>query len=94
MICSLDENLNFPIICKNTDNLNRIKELLSNKYPEYRKAKNDFYFNGKLINEKINLEENNIKDGDRILIVEKIIMEKNSNPKPKRVGQRKGQKRI
>ena len=74
-----DENLYFSIICKNTDKLNQIIEQFYDKYPHYRKFKNDFRFKGKEINMSNSLEENSINNNDIITIKSYSIKEQKNN---------------
>ena len=68
---SSDENIQYPIICKNTDDFRRLEKLFFIKYPEYKYTICDFYINGKIINRMKNLKENKINDGDKILFKNK-----------------------
>ena len=65
---SSDENLNYSIICKNTESFSKIESLLYDKYPEYKITNNYFILNGNKIDENKNLKENNIKNGDIIML--------------------------
>ena len=68
ILCSYDENIKFPIICKNNDNFNEIKKQLLNKYPEYNNKKLEFYINGRIIDDNNNLIKNEINDKNTIII--------------------------
>ena len=63
---SLDENILYSIICKNTDNFKEIEKKFYEKYPEYKNTKNCFISNGKKIDSSKNLDENKIKNSDII----------------------------
>jgi hypothetical protein len=65
---SSDQNICFPVICKNTDNFIKIENLIYEKYPEYKDPKNDFFINGNKFNKNGSLEENNIKDKSIIIL--------------------------
>ena len=67
-IISFDENINFSILCKKTDKINKIEEELYDKYPEYRKPDNYFLFKNQRINKFKSLEENNINKGDTLIL--------------------------
>ena len=67
-IISFDENINYPILCKKTDTINKIEEELYYKYPEYRNSNNYFLFNNQKLNKYRSLEENNIKEGSVIIL--------------------------
>ena len=51
---SSDENMNYSIICKNTQKFIELEKKLYNDYPEYSESNNYFMING-----------NNIKDNDK-----------------------------
>ena len=59
---SSDENICYPVICKNTDIFIKIENLIYEKYPEYKDTKKEFFINGNKFNKNGSLEENNIKD--------------------------------
>ena len=63
-----DQNILHSVLCKNTDQFKRIKDIIYDKYPEYKENENYFLFNGKKINENETLEENKIIDGSIITI--------------------------
>ena len=65
---SVDQKVHCAFICKKTDKFNMIENLLYEKYPEYLETENYFTVNGKKINTKKSIEENNIKYGDIILL--------------------------
>ena len=65
---SFDENINYSVICKNTDEFEKIESLLYDKYPEYKELKNNFILNGKEIDKSKSLEENGIKNSDIITL--------------------------
>ena len=58
---SVDEGINYALICKNTDKFSRIEELLYEKYPDYKQKENSFLYNGKRINRFDTIEENGIQ---------------------------------
>ena len=63
-----DQNIFNSILCKSTDQFTRIKNIIYEKYPEYKENENYFLFNGEKINEDETLEKNKIKDGSIITI--------------------------
>ena len=71
---SLDQKLHYSCFCKNTDNFNKIENMLYEEYPEYSESENHFYVNGNEINKNKSLEFNKIKNSDVILL-------KNNNKK-------------
>ena len=68
---SFDENIVFPILCKNTDIFSFVENKFYEKYSEYKNLDNYFLLNGKRINENISLDENKIKNNDIITIFNK-----------------------
>ena len=69
IISSVDQKIiNHSIICKNTEILNQIENRLYKFFPEFSKTENFFTLNGKKINKYQNLDENNIKNNDMILL--------------------------
>ena len=65
---SSDQNICYPVICKNKDIFIKIENLLYDEYPEYKAQKNDFLIKGNKINKNGSLEENNIKDKSVIIL--------------------------
>ena len=63
-----DENILYSVLCKNSDKFIKLKNIIYDKYPEYKKHENYFIFNEKKINDNETLEENNIKNGSIIII--------------------------
>ena len=65
----LDSKINRSIACKNTNSFILIEEMLYNEYREHKNNVSIFF----LVNEKrlkifLAIEDNNIKDGDNIVI--------------------------
>ena len=58
----------YSVLCKSKDKFIRLKNIIYDKYPEYKEYENYFLFNEKKINENETLEENKIKDGSIITI--------------------------
>ena len=65
---SIDENILYSVLCKNADKFTRLKNIIYDKFPEYKEYENYFLFNEEKINEAKTLEENKIKDGSIITI--------------------------
>ena len=63
---SIDEDIHYSVVCKNTDNFSIIKKKFYDKYPEYNNTKMDFIVNGNKIDIFKNLDDNKIKDNDII----------------------------
>ena len=66
-----DQTVHYPIICKDKQIFNTVENLLYEKCPKYKETENFFTSDGKLINKLKTLEENNIKDGQIILMAVK-----------------------
>ena len=66
---SLDQNVDYPIACKNTDIFVRIEENLYKEFPEYKEYSNTFFtVNGTMIKRFKSMEDNKIKNGDKIIL--------------------------
>ena len=71
---SLDENIYYSIICKKTDSFSKIESLFYEKYPQYKKYKRIFIVNGNTVDVSRNVEENNIKNSDVILVKKQTLI--------------------
>ena len=65
---SNDSKVNRSIACKDSNIFVRIEEKLYNEYPQLKYNDNYFLVNGIKIKRFLSLRENNIKDGDNIII--------------------------
>lgn len=65
---SVDKKINYPIICKNTDDFINVEKTLYNKFPEYQKSENSFTVKNNKINRFFSMDENKIVDGDIITL--------------------------
>ena len=66
---SIDQNVDHPIACKNTDIFVRIEEKLYDKFPEYKEYSNTFFtVNGTMVKRFKSMEDNKIKNGDKIIL--------------------------
>ena len=63
---SVDQQVHYPIICKNNQKFNEVENLLYDKFPEYKEFENYFLLYGKKISKSLTLDENKIKYGDII----------------------------
>ena len=61
---SIDQNINFSTVAKNTDNFAKLEAALYEKFPKYKETENYFLVNGKKLNKHKTLDENKIKDND------------------------------
>ena len=68
LFVSMDQKLHYSVICKNTDIFNTIENKLYQSFPEYTKTENIFYVDGNKVDEGKNLDFNNIKNNDIILL--------------------------
>ena len=66
-----EKEAQYPIICKDKLIFEDLENLLYDKNPEYKETENEFYVDGNKIDKLKTLEENNIKDGQ--VIVMKIM---------------------
>jgi len=65
---SCDQKINQTIKCRANEGFHILEGLLYEKYPEYKDTENYFLVNGNKISRFKNLKENNIKDGDTIML--------------------------
>ena len=65
---SNEDQISHHIICKNTDIFSEIEMKLKNKFPNLKEEENYYLHNGRKINKNYNLQDNNIRDGDTIII--------------------------
>ena len=66
---SSDQKLNLALKCLNTDTFAAVEEKLYQQYEEYRETNNNFLANGKIVLRFKKILENNIKDGDKIQLI-------------------------
>ena len=67
-IISNDENIIHAIACKNTDIFDKIKEELFLEYPDYEDKNSYFTVCGNIIKTFKSIQENNIKNHDKIIL--------------------------
>lgn len=67
-IISFDQKINFPKSLNSNTKFYIIEDFIYNKYPEYKENDNYFLVNGAKINRFKTLKENNIKNGDIIML--------------------------
>ena len=68
IICTYDQ-INYPMICKKSQTFKSLEDSLYEKKPEYKETKQYFLCNTNIIEASKTLEENNINDGDTILMI-------------------------
>ena len=67
---SVNQNLNYSMICKNTDTINKLEAQLYKEYPKLGEANYYFICNGTVLKKFEKLEKLKIKSGDIILLNE------------------------
>jgi hypothetical protein len=70
---SIDQIIDFPIVCKNTDIFVKAEEQLYEIYPEYKEMNNFFTVNGLLVERFKSMKDNKIKNYDKILLNNEIV---------------------
>ena len=61
---SVNQDIDFTVIAKNTDVFSKIEKMLYDKYPKYLESENYFLVSGIKINKQKTLEQNKIKNND------------------------------
>ena len=67
---SLDQRINCGIKCLKTDTFAEVEEKLYQKYEEYREINNNFTVNGNIVLRFKTINDNHIKDGDKIQLID------------------------
>ena len=65
---SVNQNINFDIIAKNTELFSKLEPKLYNKYPKFIDSDNYFLVHGNKINKNRSLKENKINNNDVIIL--------------------------
>jgi len=68
---SVSQKVNYSMICKNTDTINKLESELYKEYPELSETENYFLCKGTIMNKFIKFKEFNIKNGDVIILNQK-----------------------
>ena len=68
-IISGEQDIDYSIIIKNTEQFLKIESMIYEKYPKYAEEENFFIVNGNKINRGKTLEQNNIKNNDVITLM-------------------------
>ena len=71
IIYSEDKSIHHSIISKNTDIFNKIVNEIYKIYPEISEKNNIFTYKGKIIDKLKSIENNEIKDGDVVILTQK-----------------------
>ena len=70
---SLDQNMYYSLICKNTEKFIELEKKIYNEFPEYSKTNNYFMINGNRVNNEQTLDENKIRNNDIIILAQNKI---------------------
>ena len=65
---SVDGKINYSMVCKNTDTINRLEPQLYKQYPEFSESENCFLCKGTIMNKFKKFKDLNIKNGDVIVL--------------------------
>ena len=65
---SVEQKVHYPMICKNTDTINKLEAKLYEEYPNLSERENYFLCKGGLINKFQSFEKMKIKNGDIIVL--------------------------
>ena len=68
LIFSSGNQFYYSLICKNTDTINKIEAEIYKEYPNLSETQNFFLCKGKILNKFKTFDENQIKNGDSIII--------------------------
>ena len=71
IISSINQRINYSIICKNTFTINDLEKELYKEYPEISETENYFMCKGNIINRLKIFESYNIKNGDILVLNQK-----------------------
>ena len=70
---SVGQNIHYSIVCKNTDDINKLERELYREYPQFSETDNYFMCKGKVLNKVHPFESDNIKNGDVIIVNQRDI---------------------
>ena len=65
---SVDQKIKETIVCQSNESFHILEGILYEKYPQYKESENYFIVNGVKVNRFKTLKENNIKNGDKIVL--------------------------
>ena len=65
---SVNQKVNYSMVCKNTDTINKLEAKLYEEYPNLSERENYFLCKGIVLNKFQSFEKNHIKNGDVILL--------------------------
>ena len=67
---SVDQSFLYPITCNENDSISKLEQEVYNEYPKYKDYNTYLTVNGNVIKRFKTLEENGIKNGYRVLLVD------------------------
>jgi hypothetical protein len=67
-IISVNQDIDYDITAKNTEEFSKIESILYKKYPKYIESENYFFVHGSKINRNKSLKENKINNNDVITL--------------------------
>jgi len=73
IISSMNQKINYSIICKNTFTINDLEKELYKEYPEISETENYFMYKGNIINRLKTFESYNIKNGNILVLNQRKI---------------------
>ena len=65
---SVDQKIKETIVCQSNESFHILEGILYEKYPQYKESENYFIVNGVKVNRFKTLKENNIKNGDKVVL--------------------------
>ena len=71
IISSINQRINYSMICKNTFTINDLEKELYKEYPEISETDNYFMCKGNIINRLKTFESNHIENGDLLILMQK-----------------------
>ena len=63
-LISVNQDIDFKVIAKNTDYFSKLENILYQNYPKYKYTQNYFIVSGNVIQKNKTLEDNKIKNND------------------------------
>ena len=63
-----EQNVAYPMACKNTDLISRLEERLYDEYPEFKEHNTYLTSNGSFVKRFKTIEDNGIKNGNSIIV--------------------------
>jgi glutamate synthase domain-containing protein 1 len=73
IIMSIDQKIHQSFICKNTEKFSRLEEIIYKEAPDYMESDIYFCINGNVVKRYKTLKENNIHNGDIIMLNKRVF---------------------